>query len=125
MATIALQRLQTGRDGPLALFLWETLTATNNVGARVFVGHRPGKSVQVIGTFGGAVTIRGSNVLDADVTVAAHWFSLTDPTQTTISLTAAGGKEILESCLWVSPAAAAGVTDVDVYLLASSARSRG
>lgn len=124
MATITVQVLRTERDGPLALYLWETLTNTNNVGSRVMVGHRPGKSVQVMGTFGGAVNIRGSNKLDPDVTVSADWFNLTDPTQTTIALTAAGGKEILEQCLWVSPAVGA-VTDVDVYLLVTSARSRG
>jgi hypothetical protein len=124
MATIVAARQTIPHEGPAVVWLWETLTATDNVGSRVLCGHRPGKSVHVVGTFGGAVTLRGSNLPDPDVTTAAHWFALTDPTQTTISLTAAGLKEVLESCLWVSPAAAVGVTDVDVYLLLTSARSR-
>lgn len=124
MATIAVQPQKVPWDGPIKAWLWETLTATNNVGERVFVGHLPSKSIQVMGTFGGPVTFRGSNKPDPDVTVAADWFNLTDPTQTTISFTAAGGKEVMEQVLWVSPAAAAGVSDVDLYLLAAAVRSR-
>lgn len=125
MATItAVRQTDIPHEGPCTLWLWETLTATNNVGSRVPVGHRPGKSIHVVGTFGGAVTIRASNLKNPDVTQAADWFNLTDPQQTVISLTAAGGKEILESCLWISPAAGVGVTDVDLWLLVTSARSR-
>ena len=125
MATITAVKQDPPMEGACALWLWETLTATNNVGARVACGHRPGKSIQVVGTFGGAVTIRGSNLVNPDVTVATDWFNLTDPTQTLISFTAAGGKEMLEQCLWLSPAAAAGVVDVDAWVLLTSARSRG
>lgn len=123
MATITAVKQVIPHEGPAVLWLWETMQASD-VGSKVPVGHRPGKSIHALGTFGGAITLRGSNLVDPDVTEATHWFALTDPTQTTISFTAAGLKEVLESCLWISPAAAAGVTDVDVYVLLTSARSR-
>ena len=125
MATIpAVRQTDVPHEGPCILWLWETLTATNNVGARVPVGHRPGKSFHAVGTFGGAVTVRGSNLKDPDVTNPLHWFALRDPTKTVISLTANGGEECLECVLWVSPAAGAGVADVDVWMLAVSAHTR-
>lgn len=78
----------------------------------------PDKCVQMSGTFGAAVTMEGCN----SVTSPSNWNGLTDPTQTAISINAAGLKAILENPYWIRPNAGA-VTSVTVQLVCAQSRS--
>lgn len=124
MATRLVARFDTGRDGPCEGHLWTALSATDTVGQRLFVGHRPGKSVHLFGTFGGAVTIRGSNKQNPVAETAADWIILADPQGNPLSFTTPAIEEVLEAVLWLSPLAAAGVVSVDIAVCLVSARSR-
>lgn len=111
-----------GHSGPAAkVFKWTNLAA-NSCGIRVAVAPWTDRSVQVSGTFGGAVTLRGSNKADPAENTAADWFPLVDPQGNAISFTSAGGEAVLEATYWVSPLAAAAVTGVDVHLFVGSQR---
>ena len=60
------------------------------------------KSIQVAGTFGGAsVALNGSND-------GSNFAALRDPSSTTIAITTAGIKAVLENTLQVQPAATGG-----------------
>ena len=109
MATITAQ-VTNNEDGSKTA-LWETLTATNNVGSLVTLPGYKLESVQMIGTFGGAVTMHGTN----DSAGAATVVPLKDSTGTAISTTAAAGFGVSGQMRHVQPKAAAGVSDVDVY----------
>lgn len=68
--------------------------------------HLPGfqdRSVQVTGTFGtgGSVAVQGSND-------GTNYAALRDPSSTTIAITAAGIKSVLEATLHMRPAVTAG-----------------
>ena len=88
---------------------WE-LMLLNNVGGKVKSVDYTDKTVQVYGTLstGGSITLRGSNKENPDETVAADWFNLNDPTQTALTFTALGGKQVLENPMWLSPICSAG-----------------
>lgn len=78
----------------------------------------PDKTVQMSGTFGGAVTMQGSN----DVVNASEWNGLTDPQGNSVSMTAAGLEAIMENPYWIRPSAAAGVSAVTVRLCCAQSR---
>lgn len=78
------------------------------------------KSIQVIGTFGGAtVTIQGSNIIDSPT-----YASLTYDGTNAIAFTSAGVKKIWENTYWVRPiiSGAGATTTLDVYLLVHTER---
>ena len=119
MATIPFQHLRTNQDGVVAHILWETLTATNADGSPFFGAHRPDKTVSVQGTFGGTVTLQGSNEA-----TPVTWFTLNDTTGAALTFTTARLALVAENPLWIRPLAGAGVGDVDVYLIAVAPESR-
>lgn len=94
MATIALVRTDFV-DGCAAL--WTPLANSDDGAPAAFIGSGD-RTVQVTGTFGtgGTVIIEGS--LDGTT-----YFQLRDPTHTVISLTAAGGRAVLENVPWIRP----------------------
>lgn len=109
MATINAQ-ITRNPDGTIVV-LWETLTATNNVGSDVNLPDYKLESVQIIGTFGGTVTVAGSNAAAAGGT----FNTLEDVASTAISTTAAAFFAVGADARWTHPTAGAGVSDVDVY----------
>lgn len=94
----------TSQLHPYALVTeWAGLQATDT-GSWALLGHYNDKCLHVYGTFDGAVvTIEGSN---EDTPSSA--IGLTDPTQTAISLTAAGMKQVLENPLYIRVKVAGG-----------------
>lgn len=111
MATIEAQ-IQPQQDASIVV-LWETLTATNNEGSLVSFPSHKLESIQIIGMFGGAVTMHGTN----DAVGAAAVAPLKDSTGTAISATAAASFGVAADMRHIQPKAAAGVSDVDVYAL--------
>jgi hypothetical protein len=94
-------------------FFWENLTQTDLDGQPVVVSRRSDRTVQVIGTFGGAtVTIQGS--LDG-----ATWATLNDLQGTAMTFTAARIEGVSEIVTYIRPlvSSASETTDLDVYLL--------
>ena len=110
MATITAQIDRSADDGTVVV-LWETLTATNNAGSLVKLPGYTLQSIQAIGTFGGAVTMHGTN----DSAGAAAVVPLKDSAGSAISTTAAAMFGVAGQMAYVQPKAAAGVGDVDVY----------
>lgn len=99
--------------GQASKVLWETCL-NNDVGAAVGNTQYADRSVQVIGTFGGAtVTMQGSN--DGGTT----WSTLNDGAGTPLTFTAAGIKQVLEVSQKIRPSIAGGggTTDLDVHLV--------
>lgn len=94
MATVALTR-QDFVDGSTAR--WTPLLNTDDGAPATFVGSGD-RTFQVLGTFGtgGTVIVEGS--LDG-----TNWFQLRDPSHTAISLTAAGGRAVLENVPFLRP----------------------
>ena len=109
MATINAQIFDN--DDGTKTVLWETLTATNNAGSLVSFPGYDLDSVQIIGTFGGAVTFHGTN----DPAGAATVVGVKDSAGTAISATAAAMFGVAGQMRHYQPKAAAGVSDVDVY----------
>ena len=74
-----------------------------DVGAGIAIPGAADKSIQVTGTFGtgGSVALEGSND-------GTNYFALTNPTGTTIAVTAAGLVAVTEACLWIRPHVTAG-----------------
>lgn len=93
---------------------WEAMGDADE-GESIEYGHFADRSVQVIGTFGGAtVTIQGSN----DNT---NWETLNDLQGNAIALTEAGLKGIAEAVRYIRAITAGGSgTDVDVHLFSKS-----
>ena len=81
---------------------WATM-ANGDTGKPVQLPGYGDKSIQVTGTFGsgGSCTLEGSND-------GTNYFALTNPTGTTIAVTAAGLVAVTEACLWVRPHVTAG-----------------
>lgn len=79
---------------------WAGLLTGDDAAWRL-LGHYNDKCIHVFGTFGGAtVTLQGSN---EDVPSAPNSVPLTDPTQTLISFTSVGMKQVLENPLYIRP----------------------
>jgi hypothetical protein len=77
---------------------WSGLLAGDD-GSWELLGHYNDKCLHVFGVFGGAiVTVEGSNE-----DIQTNPVGLTDPTQTPISLSALGLKQVLENPLYVRP----------------------
>src|SRR3972149_6632201 len=100
MATHPKARVHQQLDPFVTAYEWVALLA-NEDGEWVALGAYSDKSVHVYSTFGGAtVTLEGSS---EDMPSATNAVSLTDPTQTLISITAKGMKQVLENPLYFRP----------------------
>ena len=106
MATIA--AAVTRNDDATIKVLWETLTATDNVGSDYTcpAGYKLA-TVQIVGTFGGTVTVAAS--LDG-----TNFTTGEDIASTALSVTAAGLFNVHGYAKAWHPTAGAGVSDVDV-----------
>jgi hypothetical protein len=94
---------------------WIGFQVAGDTGKPFECPHYADKSVQVIGTFGGAtVTIQGSNMKDTPT-----YATLNDDGGTALTFTSAGIKKIRENTYWVRPIISGGdeTTNLDVYLL--------
>lgn len=113
---MAERALQKGESGPgFQIWYWEGLTASDT-GEPLDLNRLGGlaASVEMIGTFGAAVEMKGA-------IAGATYHSITTPLGEAVSRTAAGITEIATTARTVRPEAAAGVSDVDVYLLVRTA----
>jgi hypothetical protein len=91
--------------------VWTGL-ATGDDGEAIDWSAFADKSVQVIGTFGGAtVTLQGSN---DEGPVPTNWVALTDLLGNALNFTATGLEQVTENTCWVRPVvtggAASGIT---------------
>lgn len=113
MAEVALQKFAQGPG--YQILRWEGLTG-GDTGEPVDLNRLGGlaASVEMIGTFGGAVELKGA-------IEGTSFHSIATPTGSDVSRSSAGITEIASTVRTVRPEAAAGVSDVDVYLLVRSA----
>lgn len=99
---------------------WATMLL-NHVGLGILASGFPDKSVQVSGTFGGAVlNIQGSNnSTDGENGV---WATLLDPFNASLSFSSSGLRQILENTKWVRARVSGGngTTSITVTLFGSS-----
>ena len=116
MATV--EGRKTDTPGNTLRLIWETMTETDNVGSASSIPGASDRSVQAMGTIGGAtLLIEGSNILipssDSD------WFTLHDENGDLLSFTVIGiGHAISENTLHLRPRLSGGSgTDVDVLML--------
>ncbi len=98
---------------------WAAMAASVN-GQAWECSNYPDKTVQCFGTFGGTVTMQGSNdprvITDA---ANAVWFSLTDKYGNAITFTAAGAKLITENPRFIRPSNGSGITATTVIIQAA------
>lgn len=92
------------------LLRWLGLTATDT-GEKVEPGKASGaiSAIQFVGTFGGTVTLQGSND-------GVTWTTLKDIGGSDISTTGTNIFDISTAARYVRPSAGSGVVDVDVYM---------
>lgn len=76
---------------------WTPLLNTDDGAPATFVSSGD-RTFQVFGTFGTGGTVIAEGSLDG-----INWFQLRDPTHTLISLTAAGGRAVLENVPFFRP----------------------
>lgn len=121
MATIepTIKDVTSKINGAAWLVTWGPL-ANGDVGDPVQMPEFADKSVQVTGTFGtgGSVAVEGDNEPYTSYT-AANFVALRDPSSTTIAITAAGAKAVLENTVLVRPHVTAGdgTTSLTVRML--------
>lgn len=119
MAVRAKTKLKTPMDGPIEIWQWTGLTkATDDTGDPLNKPAFADRSVQVKGTFGtgGTVIMEGSNEREVD---SPTYAPLVDPQGNSISFSAAGIEQILESTYLIRPKVTAGdgTTDLTVTIL--------
>ncbi len=117
----AVTGVKTEAPGNTFHVIWETLTETDNVGHPISIPGASDKSVQIVGTVGGAtVLIEGSNVLIPSVD--GDWATLHDENGDLLSFTSIDvGHAVSENTLHVRPRLTGGAgTDVDVLMLLRS-----
>lgn len=109
-------------EAGVATVTWATLTETNTTGQGVRVAHFADRTVQMVGTFGGAaVALQGSN--DSTDGSNGTWGTLTDPQGNNISKSAAAMSVVMENPLWVRPLVTGGSgVNVNVILVGSTSR---
>lgn len=102
-------------DKDVAVWLWETITTTNNVGTAVKVAEYKDLTIQVIGNFSGSATISLQGSIDG-----TNFATLPEYDGTAATLAAAGITGSPASPLYVRPAIGSGdgSADLDVYLVA-------
>lgn len=91
--------------------IWSAVTASDVGEAREYAKFND-KTVQVFGTFGGTVSIEGSND-------GTNWETLTDNLGVVLEFIAKGIKLIAENPRFVRPSAGSGVSSVTVIIQAT------
>lgn len=124
MATRTWVKLATSQDGPIRHYHLDAPLEAGDVAAALKIGHRERATAHFVGTFGGAVTLRGSNLVAPDPATAGDWATMTDRQGNNIAPTAAAFEGLQDIPLWLSALAAAGVGSVDIFLLVGSVASR-
>lgn len=107
------------RNAGYVVVHWLNLGGTNNTSGK-FV-QMPGfklRSVQLLGSFGGAVAIVGTND-----NAGAPAVTLKDHSGNPVCVTSAGTYQIAAPTKWVAPIAAGGVSNVDVLAVYERASS--
>lgn len=115
MAEIPYERIEL--EGHCYLYVWEDVTEADTC-EPVYHPGAADKTIQVVGTFGGAtVGVKGS----VQPKPASAFFSLSGPDGDAIALTAAGGSAILEAVNGVQPVATEGSSqEITIYLFCRS-----
>lgn len=111
-------------DGNTRLIYEWNLSASEN-GTAVRIGEYPDKTYAMWGTFGGTVTIQGSNdpTTNASSIEAGSWITLKESDNVTeIANAAAAMGVILENPIWIRVISGVGVTLVKTVIIASSRR---
>ena len=104
---------------------WEGLemeTTGRNTGTPFACPSYPIKSIQVLGTFGGAVcTIQGSNMGEEDTLT---YDTLHTPQGIVMTYNDVAIRQVQENTYWVRPSVTGGdgTTDIDVWLLCVTER---
>lgn len=114
MAEIAVAPQTNHAFGDAKIYLWETITATNQEGSAVNVSATNDIAVQMLGDFGtsGDIVIQGS--IDGGTT----WATLNDPQGDPIVITAASIIQVQENVQLIRPINAAGTgLDLDVWMI--------
>lgn len=118
MATVP---LQSENKGNVQNLKWEGLT-TNDYGQPWELPNYSDKTFSILGNFGSGATVvlQGSNVWKPVLTDDNDWHTITDTTETDISVTAKTGGQILQNYRWVRPKVTGGTTpDLDVLICAA------
>jgi hypothetical protein len=120
MATVTPQRTTTPYESTgCEVWRWLNINA-GDVCTPVICATFPDKAVQLVGAFGGSLTIEGSINPDPAVAVYA---TLNDPQGNPLSGIAAAKMEtVLEHCYLIRPSAGAGVSATDVWLFLSNVK---
>lgn len=98
------------KDGSAIMVSWVDGGANNSANTYLPVSYpkHSNKSIQVLGTFGGAsVAIQGSNDI---VGTPTNFASLNDPGGTVIAITSAKIKAVLENTVHIQPVATGGTS---------------
>lgn len=109
-----------GAQGAMAIIQWSGLTG-GDTGQPMAYSNLADKTVQILGTIGGNITIEGSN--DTNVILnpgSAVWQTLTDNLGNPLSFSSAGIKLIAESPRYLRPNCAAGTTNAIVIIIANA-----
>lgn len=85
---------------------WAGLTA-GDTGTPLEYAKFSDKTVQVVGTFGGTVTMQGSND-------GTNWVTLTSNLGAALTFTAMGGGLVAENYRYIRPSAGSGVSSVTI-----------
>jgi hypothetical protein len=120
MATVP---LTTDNRGNVQHVKWTGLT-TNDYGQPWEQPNHSDKTFSIIGDFGSGATVvlQGSNVWNPVLTTDADWHTLTDTTETDVSVTSKTGGQILQNYRWIRPKVTGGTSpDLDVYICAARA----
>jgi hypothetical protein len=107
MAVVAFEIEQpaAGHGIPEGVKIVKWVLSAGDTGAPYVCPHYADKTVQASGTFGGTVTLQGSNEIAA---VPTAWSTLHDPSQNDLAYTAAGMDAILENPYQIRPSLSAG-----------------
>ncbi len=118
MATIKPTRVSTPFEGSgCEVWKWVGIAASDTC-LPVLCGLWPDKSVQLEGTFGGNLTIEGSND-----PAGAVYSTLNDPQGNPLTtMSTARIETVLEHCYLIRPTAAVGVTATNVWLFLSNVK---
>lgn len=121
---MAVQPFEIMREDP-AVRVVKWVLGNGDTGRPIPMWHYSDRTIQVYGVFGvgGSVQPEGSNEIE---TSALNWFQLRSPGELPITLTSAGGKQILEYTYLFRPHCTAGDGSTSItVLLCTAAGGRG
>lgn len=109
---------QTENKGDAQHIRWLALT-TNDYGQAWENPINSDKTVSILGNFGSGATVvlQGSNVWNPVLTDDNDWHTITDTTETDLSVTAKTGAQILQNYRWLRPKVTGGTSpSLNVYI---------